>query len=80
MQLQCETNLLNILAVLCTCYYLHLPLLEFPLYIGDTCTAYKLYNPRYFCYLQTLHMKHEEIEPLFVISFTCVIQYNLANQ
>ena len=80
MHLQCETNRLNILAVLHTFYYLHLPLLEFPLYIGDTCTAYILYNPHFFCYLQTLHMKHMEMESLFIISFAHVIQYNLVNQ
>ena len=49
MQLQHETNLLNILVVLHTCYYLHLPLLEFPLYISVTCTAYILYNHQFFC-------------------------------
>ena len=77
MQLQCETNLLNIWAVLHTCYYLHWPLLEFPLYIGDTCTPYILYNHQFFCYLHTLHMKHMEIESFFVIYFAPWIQYNL---
>ena len=79
MLFQHETNFLDILAVLHICYYLHSPLLEFPLYIGHTCTAYILYNPRFFCYLQTLHVKHVEIESLFIISLTHVIQYNLAN-